>query len=253
MSTEATTETIPATTPVVVPTPAKQQGKPNGNGKPRGPEVRIPQAAFKARLQREAAAEVRRRLGISIDEAEAIVKKTASPAGTPAGVATDVVAKLQAEKAKLEAEITKSKKATADLEAKHKKDVQRLKDKQTEAELKFMAKGHGIVDVDYAIHLFARAAASGQATDPQAYFGSLKNSHVFLFQAPVATTVVETKVEPPAIITPVTTPPESTQPGEVKPPVAAATTGGAGPDVDKLDGPGFNRHMRSKYGYVPGM
>lgn len=250
------TEVVPATTDSVATpavTPAKQQGKPNGTpAKVRGPEVRIPQAAFKARLQREAAAEVRRRLGISLDEAEAIVKKTGSVAATPAGVATDVVAKLQAEKAKLEAEVIKTKKATADLEAKHKKDVQRLKDKQTESELKFIAKGYGIVDVDYAIHLFARAAAAGQATDPQAYFGSLKNSHVFLFQAPAAAPVVEKPAEP-VVVTPTTAPPESTQPGEVKPPVAVATPGGTGQDVDKLDGPGFNRHMRSKYGYVPGM
>jgi flagellar motor switch/type III secretory pathway protein FliN len=229
---------------------AKSNGKQNGK---RGPEIRIPQAAFKQRLQREAAAEVKRRLGITIEEAEAIVKKTDSPQATSTGVANDVLVKLQQDKVKLQAEVDKQKRTVADLEAKHKKDVTRLRDKQTEAELKFMAKGAGVTDVDYAIHLFARAAAAGQTTDPTAFFGGLKGTHSYLFLASVPSSPVVAEA-PPVAVPAVTAPLESSQPGETKPtPVTPTSATSKDASVENLSGQDFNRHMRSKYGYVPGM
>jgi hypothetical protein len=231
---------------------AKPNGKPNG--KPRGPEIRIPQAAFKARVQREAAVEVKRRLGITIEEAEALVRakgEGAAPGASGVAVANEVVDKLTREKNAAEARAKKSETDRLALEAKHKKDVQRLKDKNIEAELRFTAKSAGITDPDYATHLFARAAASGQSTDPDAFFTSLKTSHPFLFVASTAPAAIPPK---PTEVPAGTAPPESAQPGEAKPtPAPAGSSTAAENPVDQMNPTEFGKHMRQKYGYTSGM
>ena len=51
----------------------KKHGQQQQQGKRKG-IIEIPEAAFKARVQREAAAEIRRRTGVTIEEAERLIK-----------------------------------------------------------------------------------------------------------------------------------------------------------------------------------
>lgn len=255
--TMTSTETLPVDPPAVTPTPApaavapvSAQGKPQGKKNGGGKQIRIPQNAFKARIDREAAAIVRRRLGISLEDAEKLVKQgggkveAATPAAVPAAVAATVSnteSAHSAELARLRKQLEQTKKIAFDWQNKHRKDTTRLKDKQIEAELSAAAARAGVVDTDYAVHLFAKAAASGKATDPGEFFTALKGTHVHLFSAPK-----------PVEVTPTTAPPESMQPGEAKPvPVAAGTPAKAtnAEDMNPLE---FNRHLRS-YGFSPGM
>ncbi len=61
-------------------------------------------------------------------------------------------------------------------ERKRREDMQRMKDRHIEAALRFLAARAGIGDLDYALHLFARAAAAGKAKDPKEFFAGLKRS-----------------------------------------------------------------------------
>lgn len=248
--------TVPATTPVQT-----QVAKPvhPQKGKPRGPEIRIPQAAFNQRVSRAAAQIVKTRLGVTIEEAEATIKKGAA-AGVPGAnsgnadtVANAAMDQLRREKAAAEAKANKAVKDRTDLEAKHKKDLQRLKDKQIASELKYIASSVGIKDTEYAIYLFARHAAANNGADPNKFFAGLKNSNPYLFVAP---TVPEAKVEEPAAeeVVATTAPPESAEAGEKKPaPDKAGSEAGRAASIDDMDQKSFSTHMKSKYGYTPGM
>lgn len=243
----------PATNPPTPAAPPSQAAKPNGQGAKRGPEVRIPQAAFKARIEREAAAIVRKRLGISLEDAEKVVKAggqapAANGANAAQATADQAVAKLQGENEKLRRDAETSKRRAEEWERKHRKDTQRLKDRQIESELRFLAAQTGIVDTEYAVHLFSRASASDKAQEPQPFFASLKTTHAYLFTTPTA--------PPPKAVTPVvmatTAPPESGQPGESTPRPAAAGAPKAPTDVTDLPNSQFAERTRAVYGYTAG-
>lgn len=255
MSTETAQPKATPPAPVTATTQTTAQAKPgHGKGHKRGPEIRIPQQAFKSRVEREAAAIVKKRLGISLEEAEQIVKAGGVPAqttSTPAGVtavanttANDAIAKMQAENEKLRRQVATANKTAQDWQNKHKKDTSRLRDRQIETELKSEALRAGVVDPDYAVTLFARAAAKGEASDPAVFFGTLKTSHGHLFNGATAPA--------PVTVSPTTAPPESLQPGENKPSPTPAGTPATVANVEAMSPQDFNRHLRS-YGYQPGM
>lgn len=245
-------ETPPATDPAANGTPPASAAPPKPAAKQpqkRGPEVRIPQAAFKKRIEREAAAEIKRRLGVSIEEAEAMIRKGggAAPGATSQGVADEVVRKLQAENLKLKNDAEKRRQEAAIAEKKRQREIARLRDRQIETELRYMAKSAGIVDADYACTLFARAAAKDTNIEPEKFFAGLRQSHAYLFTAAPAAPAPEPTV--PAA----TAPPESKQPGETTPPKPTPGESATAPtvDVDKMSPSEFARHTRS-YGYAPG-
>lgn len=265
--------TIPAVTPgteaqptvvaePVVAAPAVVATKPGtvvAPGKRKPQEVRIPLSGFKARLDREAANIIKKRLGCTLDEAEAIVKAkqpgaAAVPAAgaAPAAVANEGLVALQAQLTRVQRQATDALKKAGEWEAKHKKDTARLRDRAIENELKALAAVAGATDADYAIHLFARAAASGQATDPATYFGVLKTSHPHLFGTVQAAAPAPKPAEPVKVPAS-TAPPASNAAGEATPTPNPA--GGAKPaeGVEGMSQQDFSRRTRATYGFTPSM
>ena len=241
VETPAVTPAAPAVQVVTPAVPAKKPQQQNGKkpGLKKG-MIQIPPAAFKGRVSREAAMIVKNRLGVTLEEAERLVK--AGPAATPQpGQSADAAALMKANET-LRREAEKVKRSNQDLERKYKKDTGRLKDKLVEQELRTEAVKAGVIEVDYALFQFAKAAATGQVIDPAKYFADLKKTSPFLFSTP--TTPTETPVEVPVT----TAPPESLQPGGVLPtPVTPGSP--TETDVDKLTPTEFNARLRSKYGY----
>jgi hypothetical protein len=214
----------------------------------KGPRmIHIPEAAFKERVARAAAALHKQRT--DAEPASAAGAAAAAPAGQAAGSTDEAVKKLTAENARLRTDAAKASKRADDETRRRQKEVQRLKDRQVEAELRMAAVQAGIRDPDYALHLFARAAAGGKAQDPAKFFTELKPAHAFLFGD-----VVAAPPAPPVVTaTPTTAPPESRAPGEAKPNAAPAGAPPAAPNADKMSPHEFAARTRAVYGFTPGM
>ena len=244
------TPPVVATPPVAVP-PVQAQQPAKVKGEFREP----PHQAFVNRVKREAAMEVKRRLGVTIEEAEALVKKggvqSASGDQSAAQKTTDkalLEAKKEAEDARRENAQLKGQNES--LKKKHEKEVKRLKNKQFEAQLSAAASKAGIVDTDYAVTLFAREVAKGTGeVDPDKFFAGLKETKPHLFG--VATTVATTTVVPPVVVPPTTAPKESAAPGEEtpKPSVPGAAPPQKTADDDTPEE--FNARLR-RNGWQPG-
>lgn len=217
--------------------------------------IEIPQAAFKARVQREAAALIRSATGKTMDEAIAIVKAGGGvvPAGggqsAAANTATAAMAQLQTDNAKLR---KANERLTREGEQKQKhweKKLRNERDARVEAELLAEARIAGITDPDYAVTLFARAVGKDATLQPKDFFTGLKKTHRVLFET--ETTVVTPTPATPTATVPDTAPAESTAQGEVRP--AAAPAGGPPKDANAEDmSPAeFAAHQR-RYGFVSG-
>jgi len=232
---------------------AAQPKKPKGNrpapvqpAKRKG-IIEIPENAFKARIQREAAVLVRGRLGITLEEAEKLVKAGGVRPGangkSAAQASADAALRQRAEKA--EKERDRLKRESDDRVRKAEKQARRASDRATTAEMKAEARVAGIKDPDYAVHLLARAVLQDENLDPAKFFDGLKKTHPILFENP----------PPPPVPVPIpasSAPPESPAQGEVKPEPAAPGAPPADVNAEKMDDQAFARHQRS-YGYVPGM
>ena len=240
----------PVTQVQVAPKQKKQGQQHQQQGKRKG-IIEIPEAAFKARVQREAAAEIRRRTGVTIEEAERLIKAGGTVAAgggkTAASNTADVaVAQLRADNEKLRKTNDKLTREGGQAVKKLEKRLRNANDARVEAELRADARLAGITDPDYAVNLFARAVGKDATLQPEAFFAGLKETHPVLFA---------TASEPPppkVVVAPTTTPPESTATGEVKPQPNAA---GAIP-VDRNaeeDSPQEFAARQRGYGYVPGM
>jgi hypothetical protein len=158
-------------------------------------------------------------------------------------VADEAVRKLQAELTRSKAEADRQRKRADDEAHKRQKEVQRLKDRQVEGELRAMAKAAGFSDPDYFMHLFMRAVVADKTSQPQAMLDKMKESHPHFFT-----------VAPPVEMKGNTAPPESQHPGEKKPDQPPAGTSAAAPkvvDVDKMTPQEFAKHTRA-YGYTSG-
>ena len=234
---------------------AAPKPKKNGQGQPpqkRKGVIEIPQAAFKARVQREAAAEIRRRTGVTLDDAERLIKAGGGtkPAGNGQSAAANTVnaavAQLRSENDKLrkanERLTREGQQATKKLE----KRLRNANDARVEAELRADARLAGITDPDYAVSLFARAVTQDATLQPEAFFASLKTTHPVLFSAPA------NPAPAPKVVAPNTTPPESPSTGEVRPKPAAAGEPPREQNAENDTPQEFAARQRS-YGYVPGM
>lgn len=251
---QETAATPAAVTQVQVAAKPKKQGQQHQQQGKRKGIIEIPEAAFKARVQREAAAEIRRRTGVPIEEAERLIKAgggaQAASAGKTAAAATAdaAVAQLRAENEKLRKHNERISRESAQAAKKAEKRIRNANDARVEAELRAEARLAGITDPDYAVNLFARAVGKDATLQPEAFFAGLKETHPVLF-ANAATPVVP---KPKVVVPPTTTPPESTATGEVKPQPAQAGT----PTVEKNaeeDSPQEFAARQRSYGYVPGM
>jgi hypothetical protein len=199
------------------------------------------------RVRREAAMEVKRRTGLTIEECEALVKKGGVQAASGDQSAADKTADKAIAEAKKEAETLRKeneglKSQSEAQKRKHEKEVRRLKNKQFEAQLTATAARAGISDVDYAVTLFAREVSAGKEVDPETFFSGLRESKPHLLGA--ATTVV-----PPVVpIVPPTTVPVETA-GTPKPSVAGASPPAKTADDDTPEE--FNARLR-RNGWTPG-
>lgn len=239
------------------PTPPATTTTPPKKTKRGGPEIRIPQAAFKARVEREAAAMIRRKLGVTVEEAERLVKAGGGAAGEGTeedqvkATADAAIEALRKENESLKKRVSKAERETEAWQKKHKKDTQRMRDKMLEADLRARAAGAGVTDPDYAVVLFSRAVVAQKATDPDVYFKELRTTHPHLFgqvapaaPAPAPRTPVPANTAPPEAPTaPNGQPPAPATPGNQPPPVK----------VDDLPPQQFSAHTRRKYGFTPGL
>lgn len=254
------TETPPAAppaAPAAVNPPARAAAAKRSGGKPKGrertDEIRIPQQAFKARIQREAAVEIKRRLGITIEEAEKIVKAggVASAGGGKNAAQNTADQAIQA-RAEAERWRTKAKQAEKEkLEAQKSfdKKLRRAEDKATEARLMAEARLAGITNPRYvkaAIDSYAEALNGGETSEPAAFFSGMRATDPAFFAAPAVAAPAPTLPR----LAPTTTPPESRAAGEVRP-----TPGNGGPaqpiNANDLSDQDFAAHQRS-YGFNPG-
>jgi hypothetical protein len=224
--------------------PPAQSQRPVARGQ-RGGNIVIPQKAFKERIEREAASIVRQRLGVSLEEAEKIVRAGASStAETGAQAADQAVAEMRRENERLAKKLQAEKEAAQQWERKHKKDTTRLNDRLVEKELHFKASRAGIQDTDYALHLYARAANSGEADDPDKFFASLRAKVPMIFDPATAP-----KPEP---VAPSTAPAESTAPGGVTPKPAEPGLKKPAEDVADMSPQDFAARTRNRYGWSVG-
>lgn len=240
-------QTLPGTPtePTTPPAPAAA-APPKGKG---GKWVKLPMASFQARVKRDAESQVQTRFGVSLDEAARLIevgRKAEKGLLDNEAQTNETVQKLQEQLADAQRRLEKQTRALNDASKKHKREVRRLKDRQIEADLKAHAARAGVKDVDYAVHLFARAVAEGKQVKPGEYFAGLKTTHGFLFGPEGA------PAEPEAV-TPSTAPPASTAPGEVTPDPEDPGTPAPQVNVEDLDQREFNQRTQSKYGFTPGM
>ena len=261
VSTEAPPAPPPAAPAAVTPparaaAPKQPAGKPKGKGQRRD-IVEIPVNAFKARVQREAAVEVKRRLGITIEEAEGIVKAggvVQAGAGKTAVQATadQALAQLRAENERLRGKAKQVEKEKLEQQKSFEKKLRRADDRATEARLMAEARLAGITNPRYikaAIDVYADALNGGETSEPGAFFAKMRETDPAFFAAPVSPVVPPAPPRPRVAAT--TTPPESPAAGEVRP-----TPGSAGPakivNAEDLSDRDFAALQRS-HGYTPGM
>jgi hypothetical protein len=247
-----TTQTAPITPPVVVETPPivappEVQAPPAQKREFKEP----PHQAFMNRVKREAAMEVKRRLGVTIEEAEDLVKKGGTQQASGDQSATDKTVDKALAEARKEAEALRREneglKAQGEAnKRKHEKEVRRLKNKEFEAKLSTMAARAGINDVDYALTLFAREALANKDIDPDKFFPGLRESKPHLFAATAAVTAPTVPV-----VNPTTVPVQSTDPGAAPPTPTAVGSATATKTADDMSPEEFNSHLR-RSGWTPG-
>jgi len=210
--------------------------------------IEIPEYEFMRRVRGELSAELRRRTGMSLDEAERLIKTagTKQP-GNGKSTETAVITQLRTDIDKLRKANERLAREGGQTTKKLEKRLRSANDARVEAELRADARLAGITDPDYAVSLFARAVTKDTTLQPETFFASLKETHPILFAAPV-----QAAPAPKVVVAPTTTPPESPATGEVRPKPAAA---GAPPREQNAehDSPQEFAARQRSYGYVPGM
>jgi hypothetical protein len=239
-------------------TPAARAKAPVGGGK----QGNVPPGAFMERVRRDAVKLVATQLNCTIEEAKAVIAKggklvvEGSQDQAAAATANQALETVQRENKRLQNQIKAVTDRATGAEKKLARERQRRQDSAIEFEIRSAASSAGIIDPDYGMSLFARAAAGGKTTDPVTFFAGLKGTHAYLFQGAAAAAApvpgaAAAAAAPPAVVVPASTaPPESAAPGGAKP--APAPAGGPKVDVGGMSGPDFAAHTQSRYGYRPG-
>ena len=251
----ASATAAPVAAPVVAaPRPSKNRPAPQAPMKKKG-VIEIPQAAFKARVQREAAAQIKAQTGMSFEDAIEFIKSKgiAVQAGggqsAAANTAAQAMTQMRAENDKLRKQNDRLTRE-GEQRIKHlEKKVRNERDARVEAELLFEARIAGITDPDYAVTLFARAVNQDPSLQPKDFFTGLKKTRPVLFEQEPR---VQAEPEPPAIAAvPDTAPPESTATGEVRPRPTTAGSPIKESNAEEMSPQEFSAHQR-RYGFVSG-
>ena len=245
----------PAAAPPVVAAAPKPKNRPVQQQQPvrKKGVIEIPQAAFKARVQREAAALIKAQTGKTMEEAIAIVKAgggvVQAGGGQSAAVntAASAMVQLRADNEKLRKQSERAARESVDKIKHLEKKLRNERDARVEAELMAEARIAGITDPDYAVTLFVRAVGKDATLQPSAFFAGLKKTKPALFELEAAPAAAA----PATATVPDTAPPESSAAGEVRP----QPTGAGGPpketNAEEMSPQEFSAHQR-RYGFVPG-
>lgn len=192
----------------------------------------IPQAAFKQRIQREAA-KLQAAAGV-----QAPVAGVTPPQPTNGKNAALEAAMARAVKAEKNAE--RIQRESIERERKLKKAASRAEMERITLEIQSKAHRAGVNedDLDVAVILFQRAVLADENLTPDAYFASLKTTKPALF-------VTATPAEP-RVVRPTTAPPESAQ-RPPKPAPAGASAVSVNADTDT---PEQFKRRQERYGFV---
>jgi hypothetical protein len=251
----AGTQAAPTAAPPVVAAVPKPKNRPVQQQQHKKGVIEIPQAAFKARVQREAAAQIKAQTGMSFEDAIAFIKSKgiAVQAGggqsAAANTAAQAMTQMRTENEKLRKQNERLTRE-GDQKVKHlEKKLRNERDARVEAELTAEARMAGITDPDYAVTLFARAVGKDAALQPAAFFAGLKATKPHLFTADAAAPAAA--AAPATATVPDTAPPESTAAGEVRPQPTGAGGPPKEPNAEEMSPAEFSAHQR-RYGFVPG-
>ena len=247
-----TTSAPVAAAPVAAAAPKQQKHRqaPQQQGKRKG-VIEIPEAAFKERVQREAAAQIRNRTGMSFEDAIAFIKSKGitAQAGGGQSAATNTA---QAAMNQLRTEVEKLRKQNERItreslqKQKHlEKKIRNERDARVEAELMAEARIAGITDPDYAVTLFARSVSKDPALQPGDFFAGLRKTKPALFEPDQ----IPEPEAPKAAIVPDTAPPESTAAGEVRPVPTNAGAPAKEVNAEEMSPAEFSAHQR-RYGFA---
>lgn len=253
----------PVVTPPVAAPPVVAAKPPKPS---KAPQVKVPagyQLVRDGEFMKRVTSLVKSKLGMTLEEAAAVVNAGGTPAPTqvvtPAVVADQVVAKHRQEVARLTAQIETEKRERAKADKKTTKDRERHANALMERDIVYAAQLSGFKDPDYAKVVAARAVraelAAGREVDKATFFSTLFAStlkadpgYTHFYAAP--TQVVAPVVTPPVAVTPTITPPESQSQGgdppSPKPPASPSPT----KSVDDMTPEEFNRHASSRYGHT---
>lgn len=253
----------PATTETPIP------GTPEGSSHPSPkPDKEASERDYMARVNRQAAQIVQKRLGCTLEEAERMIgegkkaKEQESATATAKATADGVIKEFEVKLAKLQAERDEDKRLLEDEKKARLKDKRRAEDKLLEVQVQHAAKASGFRDPDYALTLYARAlstflgdeANKGKTLDAGTYFESLKGQEAYAHFFPSGGKPAEAPKAPP--VAPSTAPAESPIPGGGAPapgPAGQAVNGGKQEkDVMEMSESEFKDHMRGKYAWSPG-
>lgn len=236
-------------------------GLPEGTSHPSPkPDPTAASRAFMAEVDRRAASIVKARLGVSLEEAEQIVRSDRTNRDQDSGAAQTAnaaVAKHQADLAKVKAELAQERTDRAEEKRKAAKAQARAEDRIRDIQVQNAAQVVGFRDPDYALTMYARALSQAlsktppEQLEPSTYFQAVKADpqYSWLFKGQAA--VVEA---PKPVVAPTTAPPESGAPGQETPPPPPPGAAALPPveDIDKMDDVAFAQRTRSKFGWSPG-
>ena len=191
----------------------------------------IPQAAFKQRIQREAA---------KLQAAAGAQPPAAGAAPTPPNGKNAALEAAMARAVKAEKNAERIQRESTERERKLKKAATRAEMERITLEIQSKAHRAGVneEDLDVAVILFQRAVLADETLTPDAYFASLKTTKPALF-------VTITPAEP-RVVRPTTAPPESAQ----RPPKPAPAGASAVSDNAETDTPEQFKRRQERYGFV---
>lgn len=236
-----------AAAPAAAPAAARPAG--GGGG---GAKITLSSDEFAKRIQREARALIRRKVGTDdLEEVAALVergKKTPAAVAAPAAGAPAAVAGPDPELEKLRAQIREKDAALEEEKSRRRRVKARAREEAMDMRLRHSALSAGIVgdNVDYALDRYKKAvrtAPEGKAPMPDAYWTEMRKTQPFLFGAAAAAPA-------PVAVRGTTAPPEGAANGEAPRPAASGA-----PRVDRkieeMNDKEFEDRTANRYGFRP--
>lgn len=222
--------------------------------------MEIPEREFLSRVERQAASLIKAKLGVTLEEAETIVKNastTTKEGATAQATADQALEKERSKASRLEKQLEEANRLAAVEKKKNAKDREKAANRLMEREVSHAAAMAGFRDPDYAMTLYARALkaalAKEETLDAAEYFASIKGDDKYSYLFSKSSGAAEPVAKPaPVVVAPTTSAPESKKPGEETPAPKGAGGLPAAKTADDMDRGAFADHVKGKYGWSPG-